>query len=103
MIDSDFRGISGTDLPYEEREYFCSKCALRGVGFPALQKSPPEFFLQPHALYPMTYQDFKRWHTILKQHFPDHPRLNDPSWHPGPSRSGRDCKSGPSHSGYTMT
>jgi hypothetical protein len=50
-----------------------------------LQKSPPEFFLQPHPLYPMTQEEFDRWHMLLKQHFPDHPKLKDARWHPGRS------------------
>ena len=85
LIDADFRGIFGTDLPYEERDYVCSKCAYCGPGHRVLQKSPPEFFLQPHPLYPMTQQDFDHWHKILKQHFPDNVLLKDSRWRPGPS------------------
>ena len=83
VIDSDFRGESGTDLPYEEREYACSTCSNRSVGHRVLQKSPPEFFLQPHRMYPMSQADFNYWHGILKQHFPDHPHLKDAGWRPG--------------------
>jgi hypothetical protein len=61
------------------------KCAHRGIGHRVLQKPPPEFFLQPHPLYPMTQEDFDRWHKLLKQHFPDHPKLNNPRWYPGRS------------------
>jgi hypothetical protein len=85
VIDSDFRGTSGQDVPREEREYVCSECAHRGTGHRVLQKSPPEFFFQPHPLYPMTQGDFDRWHELLKQHFPDHALLNNPRWHPGRS------------------
>jgi hypothetical protein len=85
VIDSDFRGESEPDIPREEREYVCPKCAHRGIGHRVLQKSPPEFFIQPHRMYPMTQSDFDRWHKILKQHFPGHPRLHDSGWHPGSS------------------
>ena len=85
VIDSDFRGISGTDLTYKEREYSCSKCGQRAQGHRVLQKSPPEFLIQPNPVYPMTQRDFDYWHRILKQHFPDHVLLKDAGWHPGPS------------------
>jgi hypothetical protein len=77
IIDSDYRGTDGTKLPYNQREYACRQCSNKGVGWTLIQQSPPEFFLQPHDLYPMTQKEFDRWAAILKAHFPDHPRLAD--------------------------
>ena len=53
IIDSDFRGTSGHDVPNKEREYVCSKCAHRGIGHRVLQKSPPEFFRMRTAKHPV--------------------------------------------------
>ncbi len=75
IIDSDYRGIDGIMLPYERREYGCRTCGNRGSGWTLIQQSPPEFFLQPHDMYPMSQMAFDRWVSILKANFPEHPRL----------------------------
>jgi len=41
------------------------------------QKYIDRFFLQPHPLYPMSETDFAYWVKILRQNFPDNPRLAD--------------------------
>jgi hypothetical protein len=77
-IESDCTGAHLRGMPelsYEERHYTCSACAFTGPGYHVLQKSPPEFLLQPHAMYPMTREDFDHWVGILRTHFPDHPAL----------------------------
>lgn len=60
---------------YEKREYECPTCRYSGPGFQTLAKSPPEFLLQPHPMYPMTQADFDCWVSILRMHFPEHPLL----------------------------
>ena len=86
-IDSDYRGADlagGVELSYPERDYFCPHCKRTGPGYAVLQKSPPEFFLQPHPLYPMSENDFAYWVEILRQNFPDDPMLADvyKTWRP---------------------
>ena len=73
IIDSDYRGIGRPDVPYRERDYACPICGQAGSGWTVLVQSPPEFFLQPHDMYPMTKDEFDRWATILRAHFPDSP------------------------------
>jgi len=53
-----------------------------------LQKGPPQFFLQPHDLYPMSIGDFDYWVDVLKRNFPDHPILENlyTTWYPRGSR-----------------
>jgi hypothetical protein len=77
------------DRGYKDREYTCPKCGRTGSGYKVKQKSPPAFFLQPHAMYPMTARHFQHWLAILKEHFPDHPNLKviGMSWYPGKRRS----------------
>jgi hypothetical protein len=77
IIDSDYRGTDGIMLPYEQRVYSCRECGNKGIGWKLIQQSPPEFFLQPDDLYPMTQAEFDRWVAILKTHFPDHPLLTE--------------------------
>jgi hypothetical protein len=77
-IDSDYRGadmVGGIELPYAEREYSCPSCNRRHPGLAILQASPPEFLLQPHPMYPMTARDFDYWVGLLREHFPQHPRV----------------------------
>jgi hypothetical protein len=79
-IDADFRGEPLAGLPakvYVEREYRCYKCLYHGTGYHVIQKSPPEFLLQPHPMYPMTQADFDHWVAILRENFPDHPQLKE--------------------------
>ena len=76
-IDSDFRDEGGTALPYDQRIYSCRFCGVTGPSWTLLQQSPPAFLLQPHSLYPMTRADFDHWLAVLREHFPDHPRLRD--------------------------
>ncbi len=76
-IDSDYRGMDGVMLPYEEREYSCRLCSSTGPGWTLIRQSPPEFLLQPHDMYPMTHADFDHWVAILEANFPDHPLLAD--------------------------
>src|SRR5690348_11213188 len=76
VIDSDYRGIVGRRLPYQERDYRCFVCGHGGRGWTLLRQSPAEFLLQPHRLYPMTQAAFDSWVEILRRHFPEHPRLS---------------------------
>lgn len=81
--------MGGVELPYPEREYSCPHCKKTGSGYVVLQKSPPEFFLQPHQMYPMNETDFDYWVRVLRQNFPDNPMLLklykswQPSWRRG--------------------
>jgi hypothetical protein len=74
-IDSDYRGIDGKWLPYDERVYPCSSCRYEGQNWKLLRQSPPEFLLQPHPLYPMGQAAFDYWVDILREHFPEHPAI----------------------------
>ena len=90
-IDHDFRAsylCGGVDRDYGERKYSCPRCDRSGTGFRVIQKSPAEFFLQPHDMYPMTTHDFQYWLAVLKEHFPDNTFLNviGMSWYPGKQR-----------------
>ncbi len=78
IIDSDYweADLDGSiDLGYAERSYSCAGCGRVGPGWLVRQQSPPEFWLQPHDMYPMTHADFDHWVAILRANFPDHPRL----------------------------
>lgn len=86
-IDCDFRGegmADGGELSYAERTYRCPVCEIDRTGFGVLQKSPAEFFLQPHRMYPMSVRQFDQWVGVLREHFPDDFRLKDVglSWYP---------------------
>ncbi len=87
-IDCDFRGMGGEEEPYDARTYTCPACGREGSGFTVLQKSPPEFFLQPHHMYPMAQAKFDKWVQVFREHFPDHPRLGDLGgrWRPAKPR-----------------
>jgi hypothetical protein len=90
-IDNDFRGTSlfgGRELAYEERPYTCPGCKETGTGYRVQQKGPPEFFLQPHDLYPMPLTEFLSWLAVCWNNFPDVPVLDrlGLSWYPGKSR-----------------
>jgi len=52
-------------MPYEEREYACPKCAHHGLGHRVLQKSPPQFFLQPHPNYPQMETGAVNYHGVF--------------------------------------
>jgi hypothetical protein len=73
-IDCDYRGIE-PDAGYPDRLYKCPKCGAKSSGWRVKQKSPPEFLLQPHDLYPMTHGDFNHWVAVLKANFPRHPAI----------------------------
>jgi hypothetical protein len=93
VIDNDYRGaqlVGQRELSYPQRTYTCSSCGVTSSGHHVLQKSPPEFFLQPHELYPMSREDFDHWLGVLKEHFPDYPLLREAyrRWYPNPGRSG---------------
>jgi hypothetical protein len=75
VIDSDYPGIDGVMLPYDQRRYACADCGHEGPNWKVGEQSPPEFLLQPHDLYPMTQEAFDYWVGILHQHFPKHPVL----------------------------
>lgn len=76
VLDSDDRGIEGSHLSYNERDYRCSRCSHQGHGWKLRRQSPPEFLPQPHRLYPMTQAAFDYWVEILRRHFPEHPKLS---------------------------
>jgi hypothetical protein len=87
VIDCDFRGaelIGKKELTFAERTYSCPSCRYSGQGYAVLQKSPPEFFMQPHGLYPMSQQDFDQWVDVLKENFPNDPMLDslNKDWYP---------------------
>lgn len=87
-IDRDFRGahLGGQpELSYSERSYRCPGCKATMVGYRVLQRSPSEFFLQPHAMYPMSVEDFARWLAVFRQAFPSDDRLRSVGvfWYPG--------------------
>ena len=86
-IDCDYRGAAlfgGIELSYPERSYFCPRCQTTRLGYAVLQKSPPEFFLQPHHMYPMTEADFDHWVRVLRENFPTHKMLSkiNQTWYP---------------------
>jgi hypothetical protein len=88
VIDHDVRGselLGQRELSYQERTYECAACGEASTGYRVLQQSPPEFFLQPHALYPMTTREFARWLAVFRAQFPTHERLKSVgvSWYPG--------------------
>jgi hypothetical protein len=87
-IDCDFRGseiFGKPELSYEERTYECPTCRVSGAGYTVLDKSPAEFFLQPHRMYPMERKEFDRWVAVLREHIPDYPLLSrlGTTWYPG--------------------
>jgi hypothetical protein len=87
-IDHDFRGserLGQRELSYEERTYECPACEEASTGYRVFQRSPPEFFLQPHPMYPMTTRKFARWLAIFRAQFPTDERLRSVgvSWYPG--------------------
>lgn len=87
-IDSDFQGkwfVGESERPYEARQYNCPHCASGHTGFRVLRKAPPEFFLQPHSMYPMSVADFAFWLEICREAFPDHHKLRSLGvyWYPG--------------------
>ena len=75
VIDSDFRGIDGVMLPYDQRRYACPHCRHDGSGCDTGATVAAEFLLQPHDLYPMTLTAFDYWVKMLRAQFPDHPHL----------------------------
>jgi hypothetical protein len=77
VIESDYPGMDGEWTPYIERSYACGQCGHDGPGWTLVQQSPPAFLLQPHTLHPMTQADFDYWATVLRTHFPEHPRVKE--------------------------
>lgn len=87
-IDHDFRGpalLGQREPSYGERSYECPACGEASTGYRVLRRSPPEFFLQPHPMYPMTTGDFARWLAVFRAQFPSHHRLRSVGvfWYPG--------------------
>ena len=77
-IDHDFRAAhlaGGVEKDYEHRTYKCNDCGHSGIGYAVVRKSPPEFMLQPHGMYPMKQRDFDFWAQVLVTNFPDDPRV----------------------------
>ena len=77
-IDHDYRGsalVGERELSYDERTYDCPACNGATTGYRVLRRSPPEFFLQPHPMYPMTTQDFANWLSLFRTAFPSDERL----------------------------
>ena len=79
-------------VKYPDRDYVCPACGHRGPSYSVKQASPPEFFLQPHDMYPMRRRDFKFWLTAMRTHLPDSEKLRDLgiSWYPGTRRAAHD-------------
>ena len=87
-IDCDYRGseLAGErELSYDDRTYDCPACSGATTGYRVLRKSPPDFFLQPHPMYPMATQDFANWLSVFRTVFPSDERLNSVGvfWYPG--------------------
>jgi len=88
QIDNDFRGsalVGQRELSYKERTYACPACGEASTGYRVLQRSPPEFFLQPHPMYRMTTRKFARWLAVFRAQFPSDERLRSVGvfWYPG--------------------
>ncbi len=80
VMDSLVRGSEMSGEPeqtFPERTYTCRECSYEGTGFLLLQAAPSTFLVQPHELYPMGRKAFRHWLEILKEQFPNHPRLED--------------------------
>jgi hypothetical protein len=92
-IDCDYRGMlpPTQEIPYAERCYRCPVCERTGSGYVVLEQSAPAFFLQPHSMYPMSGDDFDHWVTVVRENFPDHPKLRDLGvrWYVGAGPVGR--------------
>ena len=76
VVNCDFPG-EGTpwlDLPYEARTYQCPHCGNTGAGYQVQEKSPAEFLMQPHEMYPMGEEEFDEWVGVFHQNFPDCPK-----------------------------
>ena len=87
-IDCDFRAsyLRGEpDLVYAERSYSCPACAMTAIGWMVGERSPPEFFLQPHSMYQMDVPTFAHWVRVLQRELPGHHRLPalGVGWYPG--------------------
>jgi hypothetical protein len=78
-------GSTNHELSYEERTYRCPGCGEEKVGYHVLDKSPPEFFLQPHPTRSMKTHDFACWLSVFRTYFPSHELLNTVGvfWFPG--------------------
>src|SRR5688572_7279529 len=85
VIDHDFRGPLAPKLSHEERTYECPACREASTGYRVLERSPSEFFLQPHSMYPMTTREFARWLAVFRAQFPGDARLRSVgvTWYPG--------------------
>jgi len=77
-LDADYPGMSEPFIEYSSRPYKCPSCGRTGVGYIVGQKSPPEFILQPHPMYPMTEDEFGYWMRIYETHFPERARRHKP-------------------------
>lgn len=77
VITVAFDGIHEGMIPWDERDYACSKCSHKGPGWKVGQEAPPLFLWQPGADAPMTQEAFDYWVDILKTHIPDLPMLQD--------------------------
>jgi hypothetical protein len=87
IFHNDYGGMPGQDYRLEIGDQAggpCSKCGCE-AGLRVKQQAPPEFFLQPHDLYPMTQQEFDYWVGVLREHLPDHPKLKalGTTWYAG--------------------
>jgi hypothetical protein len=112
-IDCDFRGselLGQQELSYEERTYKCPACSEASTGYHVLQRSPPEFFLQPHPMYRMTTRDFARWLAVFRAQFPSDDRLRSVGmfWYPGEAgdeqeRKLRDARQVGTVQGYRLS
>jgi hypothetical protein len=60
---------------YAARSYSCGGCDRNGAGWSIRQQAPRAFLRQPSRMDPMAREDFDRWVAILRESFPDHPRL----------------------------
>jgi hypothetical protein len=86
VLDQASRGTDEPEdqLPFSQRTYTCPWCEERNAGFSVLQTSPPEFFLQPHPMHPMSQESFDKWLDVFRTHFPGHPKLDElgTTWFP---------------------
>jgi hypothetical protein len=79
--------VGGVERDYPDGVYSCPGCGADGSGWVVQDKSPSEFLLQSHDLYPMSLRDFKKWLGVLTTHFSQHRALErlGISWYPGES------------------
>jgi hypothetical protein len=65
------------ETPWADQIRTCPHCLQTGPDYPAERQSPPQLFLQPSLVHPLSRGEFEEWVDILRVHFPDHPQLGE--------------------------